>query len=63
MKVIIAKRVDSGSADTGETTDLAAAAGYEVVGTLTQTRSEDSALHLGEGKVGELAALVHETGA
>lgn len=63
MKAIIAKRVDSGRADTEEITDLAAAAGYEVVGSLTQTRSEDSALHLGEGKVSELAALVRETGA
>ena len=63
MKAIIAKRVDSGSADTGEITDLARAAGYEVEGVLTQTRSEDAALHLGEGKVEELAALVRETGA
>ena len=60
MKAIIAKRVDSGSADTGEITDLARAAGYEVAGILTQTRSEDSALHLGEGKVEELAAVVRE---
>jgi GTP-binding protein HflX len=60
MKVIIAKRVDAGSADTGEIADLAAAAGHTVVGTLTQTRTEDAALHLGEGKVSELAALVRE---
>ncbi|HET7324304.1 MAG TPA: GTPase HflX, partial [Halococcus sp.] len=63
MKAIIVKRVDSGTADIGEITDLAEAAGYEVSGTLTQTRSEDSALHLGEGKVGELAALVRERSA
>ena len=62
MKAIIAKRVDSGSADTGEITDLARAAGYEVAGQLTQTRTEDRATHLGEGKVGELAELVAETG-
>ncbi len=63
MKAIIVKRVDTGSADIGEITDLAAAAGYEVAGTLTQTRTEDAALHLGEGKVRELAALAHETSA
>ena len=63
MKAIIAKRVDAGTADTGEITDLARAADYEVVGTLTQTRTEDAGLHFGEGKVDELAALVTETGA
>jgi GTP-binding protein HflX len=63
MKAIIAKRVDSGSADIEEITDLAAAAGYAVAGNLTQTRTEDAAFHLGEGKVGELAALVRDTGA
>jgi GTP-binding protein HflX len=63
MKAIIAKRVDAGTADTGEITDLARAADYEVVGTLTQTRTEDAGLHFGEGKVEELAALVAETGA
>jgi GTP-binding protein HflX len=62
MKAIIAKRVDSGTADIEEITDLAAAAGYTVAGSLTQTRSEDGALHLGEGKAEELAALVRETG-
>lgn len=63
MKAIIAKRVDSGSADIGEITDLARAAGYTVVGEITQTRTEDAALHFGDGKVDELAALVADTGA
>src|SRR5699024_5846334 len=63
MKAIIAKRFDSGSADIGEIADLARAAGYTVVGEITQTRTEDAALHLGDGKVDELAALVAETGA
>ncbi|MES3518024.1 MAG: GTPase HflX [Natronomonas sp.] len=61
--VVVAKRVDSGSADTEEIRELAAAAGYTVVGEVTQTRTEDPALCLGEGKVEELAALVVETGA
>ncbi|PSP88496.1 GTPase HflX [Halobacteriales archaeon QS_4_69_34] len=63
MKVIIAKRVDAGTADTEEIAALAEAAGHEIVGELTQTRTEDAALHLGEGKVAELARLVAETGA
>ncbi|ESP87648.1 GTPase HflX [Candidatus Halobonum tyrrellensis] len=61
MPAVVAKRVDRGSASLGEITDLAAAAGYEVVGTLTQTREEDAAYHFGEGKADELARLVVET--
>ncbi len=60
---IVAKRVDSGSADLTEIRDLARAAGYDVVGELTQSREEDAAFMFGEGKVEELAALVVETGA
>ncbi|AUV81735.1 GTPase HflX [Salinigranum rubrum] len=60
---IVAKRVDSGSADLTEISDLARAAGYDVVGELTQSREEDGAYMFGEGKVEELAALVVETGA
>ncbi|WP_338729182.1 GTPase HflX [Haladaptatus sp. DJG-WS-42] len=63
MKAVIVKRVDRGSADVKEICDLAAAAGYTVAETLTQTREADSALHIGEGKADELAALVTETGA
>jgi GTP-binding protein HflX len=62
--VVVAKRVDGGdSADLTEIADLAAAAGYDVVATLSQSRTEDAAYHFGEGKVDELAALVAETGA
>ncbi|WP_148413507.1 GTPase HflX [Haloferax sp. KTX1] len=57
-RVVVAKRVDRGDADLTEISDLARAAGYEVVGQLTQTREEDAAFHFGEGKVGELASLV-----
>jgi GTP-binding protein HflX len=57
-RAVIAKRVDSGTANTEEIRDLARAAGYEVVGELTQTRTEDPALHVGEGKAESLAALV-----
>ncbi|WP_277555590.1 GTPase HflX [Halobaculum limi] len=54
----MAKRVDRGHADLSEVTDLARAAGYEVVASLTQTRDQDPAYHFGEGKADELAALV-----
>ncbi|WP_338737584.1 GTPase HflX [Haloplanus salilacus] len=63
MKAVVAKRVDRGDADLTEIGDLARAAGYEVVGELTQTREEDAAYGFGEGKVDELAALAVESGA
>ena len=62
--VVVAKRVDSGEdADLSEISELARAAGYDVVGTLSQARTEDAAYHFGEGKVERLAALVEETDA
>ncbi|SEN77848.1 GTP-binding protein HflX [Halorientalis persicus] len=54
-RAVIAKRVDSGTADTSEIRDLARAAGYEVVGEVTQTRTEDPAMHVGEGKAETIA--------
>ncbi|MFB6234029.1 MAG: GTPase HflX [Halopenitus sp.] len=60
---VVAKRVESGSADLSEIKQLADAADYEVVGELTQTRTEDAAYMFGEGKVDELAERVRETGA
>ncbi|MEM4782162.1 MAG: GTPase HflX, partial [Halalkalicoccus sp.] len=63
MNTVIVKRVDEGSADTSEIRDLARAAGYTVREELTQTRTEDAAYHVGEGKVAELARLVERTGA
>ncbi|MFB6179612.1 MAG: GTPase HflX, partial [Halorientalis sp.] len=62
-RAVIAKRVDSGTADTEEVRDLARAAGYEVVGEVTQTRTEDPAHHIGEGKAETLAATVAATDA
>ncbi|RQG96405.1 GTPase HflX [Natrarchaeobius chitinivorans] len=63
MRAIIAKRVDSGTPDTNEIRELAAAAGYTVVGEVTQSRQADPALQLGEGKAEELAARVAQTDA
>jgi GTP-binding protein HflX len=55
---VVAKRVDDGHPDTEEIRELARAAGYTVAGEVTQTRTEDPALCLGEGKVEELADVV-----
>ena len=60
---VVAKRVDDGHPDTEEIRDLAHAAGYTVAGEVTQTRTEDPALCLGEGKVEELAAVVEDVDA
>ncbi|PSQ29573.1 GTPase HflX [Halobacteriales archaeon SW_10_68_16] len=59
-RTVIAKRVDEGDGDTAEISDLARAAGYDVVGELTQTRTEDPAYHMGEGKVEELARMIRD---
>jgi GTPase len=63
MNTVIVKRVDEGTADTSEIRELARAAGYTVREELTQTRTEDAATHIGEGKVEELARLVAQTDA
>ena len=62
-RAVVAKRVDDGDPETTEVRELVRAAGYEVAGEVTQTRTADPALQLGEGKVAELAALVEQTGA
>ena len=59
-RAVVAKRADDDTPDTEEIRELARAAGYTVVGEVTQTRTEDPALCLGEGKVATLAALVEE---
>ncbi|WP_418285143.1 GTPase HflX [Halorubrum sp. DTA46] len=63
QRAVVAKRVDTGTADLTEIRQLAAAAGYEVVGELSQTRTEDAAFMFGEGKVAELRDLVRRTDA
>lgn len=60
---IIAKRVDSGQADTAEIRALARAAGYEVRGEVTQSRNSDTTYEFGRGKAEQLAELVAETNA
>jgi len=62
-RAVVAKRVDSDTADTAEVRDLARAAGYRVIDELTQTRTEDAAYHFGEGKVEAIAGAVAATDA
>jgi len=60
---VVVKRVDSGTPETEEIRDLVSAAGYDVAAEVTQTRREDAALQIGEGKAEELAAVVRDAGA
>lgn len=61
---ILVKRNEPGSGDEkntlqmNELRELAAAAGYNVIAELTQTRYPDRKYHLGHGKVEELAQMV-----
>jgi GTP-binding protein HflX len=55
---VVVKRVDSGDADPAELRDLARAAGHRVAAEVVQTRKEDPAYCIGEGKVAELAQVV-----
>ena len=59
--MVVAKRADADPVDTAEIRELAGAAGYHVAAAVTQTRKEDPAYHLGEGKVEELAESVVAT--
>lgn len=60
---IVARRDNEPPVDTEEIRALADAAGYAVVGEVTQARPEDPGTHFGAGKVEELAAMVDETDA
>jgi len=62
-RAVVAKRVDSSEAALEEIRDLARAAGYDIVGEITQTRTEDPAYHMGEGKIVRLANVVAREGA
>ncbi|MFB6186586.1 MAG: GTPase HflX [Halobacteriaceae archaeon] len=60
---VIAKRVDTGSAETDEIEHLVESAGYQIGAVLTQTRESDPAYQIGEGKVSEVSAAVRRTDA
>ncbi|MFB6162789.1 MAG: GTPase HflX [Halococcoides sp.] len=57
-RAVIVKRVEQGDAETDEIEHLARSAGYEPVTTITQTRTEDPAYHVGEGKADQVAREV-----
>ncbi|PSQ08039.1 GTPase HflX [Halobacteriales archaeon QS_6_71_20] len=62
-RAVVAARDADSTPDTAEIRRLAAAAGYDVVGEVTQRRREDRRYHLGEGKARELAGVVADAGA
>ncbi|MFC6961967.1 GTPase HflX [Halocatena marina] len=62
-RIIIVKRVNAGSAETAEIRALAEAAGHEIVGELTQVRSEDSTYNLGQGAIKRLSERIEATAA
>ncbi|WP_424015421.1 GTPase [Halorubrum xinjiangense] len=62
-RAVVAARSDGDPADTTEVRELAAAAGYAVVGEVTQRRREDPTYDLGRGKAEELMRLAADVGA
>jgi len=62
-RALVAARADGERPDTTEIRALAAAAGYAVVGEVTQRRREDPTYGIGRGKAEELMRLAGETGA
>ncbi|ELZ44867.1 GTP-binding proten HflX [Halorubrum californiense DSM 19288] len=62
-RAIVAARTADGPPDTTEIRELAAAAGYAVVGEVTQRRREDPTYDLGRGKAEELMRLAAATDA
>jgi len=62
-RAVVAARNADETPDTTEIRRLAEAAGYDVVGEVTQRRAEDLRYNLGGGKARELAAVVAEADA
>ncbi|ELZ52693.1 MULTISPECIES: GTPase [Halorubrum] len=60
---VVAARTPDGPPDTTEIRELAAAAGYAVVGEVTQRRREDPTYDLGRGKAEDLMRLVADADA
>jgi GTP-binding protein HflX len=63
IRAVVAARADGEPPDTTEIRELAAAAGYAVVGAVTQRRREDPTYDLGRGKAEELMRLAADAGA
>ncbi|GAB3684197.1 GTPase HflX [Salinarchaeum chitinilyticum] len=62
MQAILVTRRERASTDATELRGLAETAGYDVIGTASQRRAEDSTYHVGRGKAEELAERVADTG-
>lgn len=62
-RALIVARDDDAQPDTAEIRALAGAAGYVVVGAVTQVRREDPTYGIGRGKAEDLMRLAVETGA
>ncbi|ELZ46520.1 GTP-binding proten HflX [Halorubrum coriense DSM 10284] len=62
-RAVVAARSDGDRPDTTEVRELAAAAGYAVVGEVIQRRREDPTYDLGRGKAEELMRLAADTDA
>ena len=63
IRAVVAARADGEPPDTTEIRELAAAAGYAVVGEVTQRRREDPTYDLGRGKAEELMRLAADADA
>ena len=61
-ETIVVKREPTGLVETDEIEALVEAAGYDVVGTVTQIGPEDPGSHVGSGKLDELATRLRESG-
>lgn len=59
-RAVVAARSDTAPADTTEIAALAEAAGYDVVGHVSQVRAEDPGMYLGRGKVDEIDTRCRE---
>jgi len=61
--ILVERSEGDGKSLLDEMCELAEAAGYRVVGIVTQVRAPDPRYNIGSGKVKELAQLIKETGA
>ncbi len=59
-RAIVANRADAGPVDTTEIRQLTEAAGFAVVDTITQVRTEDPGTYFGSGKLATLAERAHD---
>ena len=61
--ILVERRLRGESSLLHELRELAEAAGYKVVGEVTQIRAPDPRYNIGEGKLNEILSLIKNTGA